>query len=632
VKTCLAKDPEERWQSARDVKNELSWISQAGSQAGAPAVVVSKRKNRERTAWAIAAAATIVAAGLFLTRPAARVDDRIQRFGVAPPEKANFGLPHAISPDGRWIVFAAMLDGPPRLCLRALDALEPRPLSGTEDASFPFWSPDSRFVAFFKDGRLRKLDISSGSIQTICDAPQGRGGTWGSDGTIVLAPDLGTGLFRVSSAGGTPVEITSPDRTRGEGSDRFPYFLPDGRHFLFYARTSGTQKEWIYLASLDSKDRIPLLQAASSVVYSPDGYLLFIREGNLLAQRFDASRLRLSGEPIPVAESMNYLGSSVPDGYAAFSAAKGGLLTYRSNNSGLLQLGWFDRSGKLLGAVGPEGAYDELALSRDGKRVVVEMTDPKSPQEGTNLWILELSRGTFSRLTFGSGISVTGVWSPDGSELLFARQKKVGFDIYRMSSTGSSPEALLVASDRGAFPDDWSRDGRFLLYETTDPQTKSDLWVAPMKDGGKPVAYIQAPFDQAHAQFSPDGRFVAYTSNESGRDEIYVQTFPKQTGKWQVSTGGGDQPYWRGDGRELFYLRLDRTMMSVELKSSSGFEAGLPASLFQTRSQTVAIGSSRAHYAVTNDGQKFLVNSIVERANLSPIQVVLNWTASLKKP
>ena len=632
VATCLAKDPEERWQSARDVKNELSWIARAGSQAGAPAVVVSKRKNRERLAWVVAAAATLAATGLLLTRPAPRTEERIQRFGIAAPDKAAFGLPHVISPDGRWIVFAARLDGPPRLYLRALDALEARLLAGTDNAQFPFWSPDSRFVAFFDASRLRKLDVASGSIQTICDAPQARGGSWGIDGTIVFAPDLGTGLFRVSSAGGAPVPVTTPDRARGETSHRFPQFLPDGRHFLFYARTSGSEKEWIYSASLDSKEGRPLLQAASSVVYSPDGYLLFVREGNLLAQRFDASRLRLSGEPVPVAESMNYLGSSVPDGYAAFSAAKGGFLTYRSNNSSTVQLGWFDRSGKLLGAVGPEGFYDEPALSRDGTRVVVDITDPKAPQEGTNLWVLELSRGTFSRLTFGGAVSATGIWSPDGSEVVFARQKKVGMDLYRISSTGSSPAAPVVMTETYAAPDDWSRDGRYLIYEINDPKTRLDLWVAPMKEGGKPFPYVQAPFEQGHAQFSPDGRFVAYTSNESGRDEVYVQTFPKVTGKWQISTGGGDQSYWRADGRELFYLRPDRTLMAVDVKAGAGFEAGLPVALFPTRTQTVAIGSSRAHYAAAEDGQRFLINSIVDRANLAPIQVVLNWSAALKKP
>jgi Tol biopolymer transport system component/tRNA A-37 threonylcarbamoyl transferase component Bud32 len=631
VKTCLAKDPEERWQSARDVKNELSWIAQAGSQAGTPAVVVSKRKNRERLAWAVAAVTALAAAALVLTRPAARTDDRILRFGIAPPAKAAFGLVHAVSPDGRWIVFLANEDGHFRLYLRPLDALAARPLAGTDDSQFPFWSPDSRSIAFFSDGRLRKIDITSGSIQTICDAPQGRGGSWGPDGTIVFAPDLGSGLSRVSAAGGAPVAITTPDRARGEASHRFPQVLPDGKHYLYYVRTAGTEKERIYLASFDSKDRRELLQAASSVVYSPDGYLLFVREGNLLAQRFDASRLRLSGEPVPVGESMNYLGSSVPDGYAAFSTAKGGILTFRSNEAGVVQLTWFDRSGKSLGPIGQEGAFDELALSRDGKRVVFDIQNPRSPQEGTNLWVLELSRGTLSRLTFGTGVSVSGVWSPDDSEVAFSRQKKVGSDIFRMSATGSSPETIILSSEAGAWPDDWSRDGRFLLYETVDPKTRGDLWVVPMKDGGKPYPYIQAPFDQAHAQFSPDGRFVAYASNESGREEIYVQTFPKLTGKWQISTGGGDQPYWRADGRELYYLRLDRTLMAVAVNAASGFEAGLPVELFATRTLTTAIGGSRAHFAVSNDG-RFLVNTIVDRANLAPIQVVLNWTAALRKP
>jgi Tol biopolymer transport system component/tRNA A-37 threonylcarbamoyl transferase component Bud32 len=633
VTTCLAKDPEERWQSARDVKNELSWIAQAGSKAGAPAVVVSRRKNRERLAWAVAAAATVAAAAIFLARPAPRGEEPLRRFGIDPPDKAAFALAHAISPDGRWLVFSAETDGPTRLYLRAIDTLEPRVLAGTDGAGFPFWSPDSRSVAFFANDRLRRLDIATGSVQTICEAPQPRGGSWGADGTILLTPDLGTGLFRVPASGGSPVPMTSIDRSLGETSHRFPQFLPDGRHYLYYARTSGTEKEWVYSGSLDSKERRPLLQAASSVVYSPDGYLLFIREGNLLAQRFDAASLKLSGEPISVAESMNYLGSNVPDGYAAYSAARGGILTFRGSDAATLQLGWFDRGGKALEKVGPEAGWDEPALSRDGKRVVVEKSDPRSPQEGTNLWAVDLSRGTLSRLTFGNGVSVSGVWSPDGTEIAFARQKSRGFDLYKTSTTGASPEARILSSEVGAWPDDWSRDGRYLLYESNETGgTRNDLWVLPMKDGGKAFPYFQAPFDQGHAQFSPDGRFVAYTSNESGRDEVYVQTFPKLTGKWQISTGGGDQPYWRADGAELFYMRLDRTLMSVDVKTAAGFEAALPAVLFAAHSQTVAMGSSRSHYVVSDDGQRFLVNTIVDRVNHSPIQLVLNWTAALKKP
>jgi Tol biopolymer transport system component/tRNA A-37 threonylcarbamoyl transferase component Bud32 len=631
VATCLAKDPEERWQSARDVKNELSWIAQAGSKAGAPAVVVSRRKNRERLAWAVAAAALLAAAAVFFVRPAPR-EEPLRRFGIDPPEKAVFGLAHAISPDGRWIVFNAETDGPDLLYLRAIDSLEPRALAGTDGAVFPFWSPDSHSVAFFAKDRLRRLDIATGSIQTICDAPQPRGGCWGADGTILLTPDLGTGLFRVPAAGGSPVPVTSLDPSLGETSHRFPQFLPDGRHFLYYARTSGMEREWIYSASLDSKDRRRLLQAASSVVYTPDGYLLFVREGNLLAQRFDAARLKLAGEPVSVAESMNYLGSSVADGYAAYSAARGGILTFRGNDAATIQLAWFDRSGKLLAKVGPESGWEDPALSRDGKRVVVEKSDPRSPQDGVNLWAVDLSRGTLSRLTFGNGVSIWGVWSPDGSEIAFARQKSRGWDLYRTSTTGASPEARILSSDVGAWPDDWSRDGAYLLYEADGPGTRNDLWVLPMKGGGKAFPYIQAPFDQGHAQFSPDGRFIAYASNESGRYEVYVQTFPKLTGKWQISTGGGDQPCWRADGRELFYMRLDRTLMSVDVKTAAGFEAALPVALFEAKAQTVAIGSSRDHYLVSDDGQRFLVDTIVDGVNHSPIQMVLNWTTAFKKP
>jgi serine/threonine protein kinase/Tol biopolymer transport system component len=632
VKTCLAKDPEDRFQTAHDVKLQLEWIAEAGSQAGAPAVVVSKRKNRERLAWIVAAVAIAAAAALWITRPSPPPEPGVDRFTIDPPAEAHFGLEHALSPDGRWIVFAGLAGARSQLYLRSLDALEPRAVPGTEDASFPFWSPDSRFVAFFQPGKLRKLDVASGAIQTICDAPQGRGGSWGSRGTIVAALDVLTGLSRVSAAGGTPVPITAPDRSKGETSDRFPEFLPDGRRFLFQSRTTGVEKTWVYVASLDSKTRTPLLQAASAPRYSPDGYLLFVREGNLLAQRFDASTAKLSGEAVPVGEKMNYLGGAVPDGYAAFSTARGGLMTYRSNSSLKLQMTWSDRSGKPLGTLGPESDVEEPELSHDGKRVAFEMTNPKAVQEGINLWIADVTRGTISRLTFGqNALAIGSTWSPDDSQIAFARQSSDGWNIYTIGSTGATPAKLVFEGHGGAWPDDWSPDGRELLFELEDPKTKEDLWVAPMTDGGKPRPYIQAPFNQAHARFSPDGRYVAYTSDESGQSEIYVQTYPKPTGKWQISNGGGDQAKWRRDGREIFFSTLDQKLMAADVSEAGGFSAGIPKLLFQTQMDVVNILTYRANYSVSDDGQRFLVSSRVQHENVAPINVVLNWPAALAR-
>ncbi len=630
VKTSLAKDPEERWQSAGDLKSELKWVAE-GSQAGVPAPVVFRRKRRERLSWALAAVfflATVALAFVLWRRP--EPPRKVLRFIVPPPEKAALGDSLALSPDGLQLVFEAASDGKALLWLRPLDSLEVRPIPGTEDAVFPFWSPDGRSLGFFADGKLKKIGIAGGPAQTLCEASEPRGGTWNRENVILFAPNTTSPLMRIFAAGGVPSPVTAIDLSKTESSHRWPVFLPDGRHFLFLARNSHPDKEAICVSSLDSKEKKILFNSSSRPGYIPSGYLLYSREHTLMAQPFDASALRLSGEPIPVAEDIEAFGENGPTGYVRFSVSESGVLAFRRGAGIQGQLTWYDRSGKPIGTVGPIGDYDEPALSPDGTRVALDRMDGKT--RTNDIWVLELAHGTFTRLTFDPSVDGGPIWSPDGRQLAFASNRAGKFNLYWKLASGAGKDELLLKSDVFTFPDDWSRDGRFILYDRQDPKTQTDLWVLPMPGPGKPFPYIVADTQQTHAQFSPDGRWVAYASGESGRQEVYVQAFPSTGGKWQISTEGGDEPSWRGDGKELFFLSPRLQLTAVDVKGGDTFEVATPHPLFSIRTPNyVNLGGSRSVYVMTRDGQRFLVNSSVEDAYASPITVVVNWTEGLKK-
>jgi Tol biopolymer transport system component len=630
LRKCLAKDPEDRWQSAADLGSELKWISES-SQTAAPLPSISRATGRGRlflwTALLVAAAAL----ALTVLRRAPTTTPRKIRFTIPLPEGSTFGSfteagAVSVSPDGRRLAFTAVSpEGRSALWVRDLDALAPKVVPGTEGAALPFWSPDSRFIGYFAGGKMKRVDVSGGPSQTLCDSRYGYGGTWNSGGAILFCPDSNSPLMRVAASGGTPSSETT--LVSGETGHSWPSFLPDGRHYLFLVESEKAPSTEIYVGTLGEKERRRLTSAESGAVYAPPGYLLFVREGALTAQAFDARSLRLTGEPIPVAERVGRMGGAGPTRYGPFSASSNGVLAYGAIAVVSSQLVWFDRRGQVLGMTSP-GDYADPELSPDGKRVAVCRDDPTT---GTpDIWIMEVSRGTQSRLTFHPRWEVYPVWSPDGSRLAFAWDKEGHTDIY-LKAAGGGVEELLLKERRATYPLDWSRDGRLLIYYAMDPKTGSDLWLLPLEGSRTPKPLLQTSFNEAEARISPDGRFFAFTSDESGRPEVYVRPLTSRGEQWQISTQGGTKPEWRQDGKELFYLAEDRKLMSLELTDGSTFDRSVPRALFQTRTPRVDFPGFHSLYAVTPDGQRFLVVTEPEGRSSPPITVVLDWAGELKQ-
>jgi Tol biopolymer transport system component/tRNA A-37 threonylcarbamoyl transferase component Bud32 len=622
IRKCLEKDPEDRWQSARDVVAELKWIAEGGSRVGLPAVVLGRRRVRERLAWAAFAVATLAAAVLAVAwarrapRPPALV-----RFSVALPEQATSVGPPAVSPDGSKIAFDASDAGGKReIWLRALDELEARPLAGSEGALRPIWSPDSRFIAFMAGSKLRKVDVAGGPPQTICDAPTGADGSWSPQGVILFDGRGNDPIWQVPAAGGVPKPEVEPDAAKGVVGAGWPAFLPDGRHFLYVVNGQSTEDRRLMVKELGAKESHELLKTGSRVVYSPPGYLLYVREQTLVAQPFDTRALRLTGEPIPLGEGLGV----DPLGLASFSISGNGVLAYRAGHAEARQLLWLDRSGKETPALDEPGAYTDASLSPDGKRLAFDFS---KGNQAIDIWIRDLARGVSSRFTFDAAEERDPVWAPDGRSLVYSLQRK-NADLMQKDASGTREAELLLASDEDKYASDWSRDGRYLLYISRGKDTGFDLWALPMSGDKKPIPVAKTQFNELFGTFSPDGRFVTYPSNESGQMEIYVQEFPEPRNKWQVSTKGGNEPFWSGSGQEIFYRTPDATVMAVPVKTSAGsFDAGVPHALFKTRFASV---TARARFRPTPDGQRFLVLAPLKQETVSPTTVVLNWTAAIR--
>ena len=630
VSHCLEKNSQARFHSARDLAfalEALSGSAPTSAQTTVVSAITARKLTRRELIFASVAALAIVALVAALTFSYFRrtpTEARAVRLLINPPEKTGFG-PFAISPDGLRLAFVTTDDsGKSVLWVRPLDSITAQPLPGTEEATLPFWSPDGRFIGFFAGGKLKKVEVSGGTVQTLCNSAVPRGGTWNQDGTILFAPTPNEPIFQVSAAGGTPIPLTKLDPSHQESSHRWPYFLPDGRHFL-YAINGGPQSQGIYVRSLDGRESRRLLNIANSVVaYGAPGFLLFRQESTLMAQAFDADKLQLSGEPFPVAEQVGY---DVASFQTFFSVSQTGVLVYSSGSYGNSQLTWVDRSGKEIGLLEGPGNFIRPWLSPDGKRVAVDGVDP---QGNRDVWLLDLATGQPTRFTFDPAQELFAVWSPDGSRILFSSDRDGPRHIYQKPATGAGKEELLLKTDDNKFPTDWSADGRFIVYTVNDPKTKLDVWVLPMFGDQKPFPFLQTEANERNGRFSPDGRWIAYTSDESGINQIYVQTFPASGGKWQVSTRPGYFVTWRHDGTELFYVASDKKMMAVNVRSEgANFKNGQPMPLFDLR--VPSFNAAVTQFAVTPDGQKFLVSNAVGGLNTGPITVVLNWTADLKR-
>jgi eukaryotic-like serine/threonine-protein kinase len=629
LQRCLEKDPENRWQSARDLKAGLEMAGlKPGSQAEA---------RPTRTLWpAVAAIFAIVAVALgYVAYRRAPEEPRVVKFILPPPDKQQFTAlePPAVSPDGRHLAFVAGGSNPDQLWVRELDSLAARPLPGTDGAANVFWSPDSRFVVFFAGGKLKKVDLAGGPVFTLCDVQGGgAGGSWsGSRNVILFSQGNFSGLWEVPSTGGTAKQVTTPPYTPGDVGDESPSFLPDGRHFLYTKVKIGQSS--INIADLDasssSKDSRELLKvqatiaSAGNAVYVPPGYLLYQRERTLMAQPFDADKGRFTGDPLPV----------TGQGSDLFSVSNNGVLVQTTGTSGGFQLTWFDRSGKPSGTIGTPAAMNWAAISPDGSKVAHDAVD--SQGRTVDVWVYDLARGTESRFTFGTLVNDLPVWSPDGSRIAYRSNSSGHLGVFQKPLNGA-PEELLDDRSDNQRADDWSRDGRYIIEEASDPKTNHDIWVLPITDGkaGKPFPYLQNPFNEAYGKLSPNGKWLAYTSDETNRNEVYVQDFAVSPdgkpavgrAKWQISTAGGSRPVWSRDGKELFFIGTDQKMMAVEIRPGPKFDPGTPKPLFDTR-----IAGSIDYWFDVSKGGRFLMPVRPEQATSEPMTVVVNWLAGLKK-
>ena len=630
VARCLQKDPARRLRDIADGRFEIE--ESAIQPALSPVEVASGFKLRELVGWTAAAGCLIALLVIATRRPTPPANDDIVTLEVFPPARTSFSAPtnvtisapsFALSPDGRQLVFSAEDPGKAAtLWVRPMDRAAAHQLTGTDNAHYPFWSPDGSWIGFFADGKLKKVPVAGGPVQFIADVSTDfRGGSWGHSDTIVFGS--GRQLAQsVSAFGGKPQAITKPDETRREATHRFPLLLPNDR-VLYLALGENPDRNGIYVGSLDGRERKFLLPLNASAVHAP-GYLLFVDGDTLFAQQFDAERLELKGQRLSVAERVGRSSSFM----SAVSVSRSGSIAYAENTLKYGRLSWFDRAGKLHAAPPvPEGEYSDFRLSPDDHYLAAALLDPKT--NVIQAWVTNMERGSDDRLP--SGVSATAglVWSRDGATLTFRSNPGGIIEFFQRSAHGGGTDRLLLSSSQlpsnNSFPTDWSRDGRHLLFSSV-PGADYDLWLLTLGDGAKPVQLIASPADQMHGNFSPDGSLVAYASNESGRFEVYATTFPRADRRWPISTDGGYEPRWRADGGELYYLSEDRKLMAVTVDAGPRF--GTPKQLFQTKIRA-GVSALRTHYVPSRDGQRFLVNSAID-APPSPITVVVNWIQRMK--
>lgn len=628
VRTCMAKDPEQRWQSAGDVAREMQWIAHGSSATGNRRVP----PQRERLAWTLVVAfvvVCIVGAIWNWRRGSVPEEHTIRSSIIAPAGSAfrflGFESGFALSPDGRRLAYIGSIgEGKTALWVRSLDSPLGQPLPGTEGATSPFWSPDSNSIGFFTGNKLERSLATGGLPLIICDALNARGGTWNSTGDILFGSHSDTPIYRVPAAGGVPVVVTRLDLARKERSHQWPYFLPDGRHFLYLGGDPYAPPEseinGIFVGSLDSMESKFLVKANSGAAYA-SGYLLFLRGTRLTAQQLDPQRIEMRGETFPVAEEVQFdefrLGG-------LFSVSTNGILAYVESSAGTgLQLEWFDRTGKRLGAIPDKSAYCCPQLSLDASKLVYDTVSGGM----RDVWVYDSRRGTKTRLTFGVQNAGTSVWSPDASRIIFSSNRNGQFGIYQKASDGSGAEDTLLPVSEGAkFPWSWSRDGKFVTYFLFSPKSGAHLWILPVTGKNKPFQFAQSEFTDEGGAFFPDGKWLAYWSNETGRNEVYAGAFPGPGSRYQISTNGGAEVAVRRDGKEIFYISPDHKMMAAEVtEHGASLAVSTPRPLFEIHPYLLT-----PVYDVSPDGQRFIINTFDDQS-ASPITLVSNWPALLTR-
>jgi len=609
VQLCLAKDPAERWQNTQDVLAELRWIEHEDAGADRSGGAAVRRTPREWLGWVVAVIVVAVAAlawGRYLahvetSRPLARLD-----IGMPP----NLSLPEyaapVVSPDARWIVIPVSSDAKAQLFVRRLEDSSFVALAGTEGAREPFWSPDSRSIAFFAGGKLKRIDAAGGPVTVVCDASAGAGGTWNRQRVILFAAGIGTGLFQVPESGGKPTPVTAIDKARGDRGHRFPHFLPDGRTFLFAV---DGQAPGIYAGSLDHKTVKRVVGDGAHSFYAEPGFLMFVQEQSLMFVPFDLKTLEVSGTPKPVADRVRG---------GMFSVASNGTIVYRAGGNAPVQLSWFMRDGRRVGPVGAPGPYRNIALSPSGRRVAIQEGNAGFHVESEgDLWLMDLTTGVHSRLTNDPAFDSDPSWSPDERSLAFT-SSRVGRPALFHKDLVTGVESQLADIPERVAVDEWTPDGRFVIFRNFGPS----VYALPMTGERKPRRLMETSYliDQTHV--SPDGKWIAFNSDESGRWEVHVAKFPEFSGKRQLSTGGGMQPLWRGDSRELFYFSPQGTVMAVDIGSDDTVEAVAPKPLFQVNlNPSWQVGE----YGVTANGQRFLIAEPTSRSAHS-MTFLFNWS------
>jgi serine/threonine protein kinase len=632
VRRCLTKDRKQRLQAIGEARIALEH-PERDEPATAPVIAPSA----SRLIWALAAASAVFFAVAALLA--------VVHFRETPPSeqtlRASITLPEdsvvhsfAVSPDGRSLVIAAEVAGKRQLWLRAMDALQAQAMPFTEDASYPFWSPDSRSIGFFAQGKLNKVAASGGPAQPLCDAINGTGGSWSRDDVIVFSPGLRASIQRVAAAGGAPVDVTTLK------SDRWPVFLPDGRHFLYSTIGGGADKTGVYVSSLDGGEDRRVLVDASGVAFAPStrgdriGHILFVRGSRLMAVPFEAAGVRVLGDVFPVAEDVSL---KAENQYLPATVSETGVLLYAGRaGGGINQITQYDRNGTSLGPVGASGVVHHPSFSPDEKSVAFT----RLGSTGGDLWVWNQNRGNETEFTNDNSIVAAPFWSPKGDRVVFGSDRQGGFlNLYQKAASGSGPEEPLLPRSFIDIPSQWSRDGRFIVYAELDPKTQFDLWVLPTEGAAadrKPISFLNTESNELFGQLSPDSHWMAFTSDRSGRREVYVRPFQGGEGEWPISIAGGQAPRWRADGQELFFEALNGKMMAVPVTATAAatpaIEAGTPVALFDAH-MVHNTPDALFEYDVTSDGKRFLINTTTRSGVVSgqALTVVANWLAGAKK-